>query len=332
MVIGLERRDDAREGDRARPALHLVKGGALSRVQLPRDEQAHKAPVEWWHFTAHLTEPRELTLVVSILKGTPRGLETLSGVAALVLAIDRARGTHQVEHFLRPLGLAYQEGHDGGFRFGFGGQGWLARRHSLTVGGSLGHYSIRSPALRLALELGQDTPAALFGDRGVMCYGPGAELAYYAHPQLRLSGELDGRPIAGSGWMEHQWGSASVREFRWRYLAIQLDSEEQVIAFETNHPRGTKRFVARVAPSGAVTELGSVELIARGGPSFRGLPLATTLRGPGIELEIDPLFEQQRVKSALTPWLLPEFFEGASSVRGTIDGERVSGLGMTELV
>jgi predicted secreted hydrolase len=331
MVIGLRVVDESRSERRFGSApLELIPGGGLAPVQLPRDEQPHTASVEWWHFTAHLVEPRDLTLVVSVLKGTPRGLETLSGLVALVIAIDRQRGTHQVEHFVRPMWLAHSEPSEGGFRFSFGEHG--SARRSLSVGGSLGRYRIRSSSLRLALELAQDTPAALFGDRGVMRYPGGTELAYYAHPELALLGELEGRPVAGRGWMEHQWGSARVRDFRWKYLAIQLDRGEQLIAFEAERGGSTMRYAARIGASGHATELDQVELIGRGSSSFRGWLLSTTLKAPGIELEIDPIFEEQRVRTALTPWLLPEFFEGASAVSGTIDGQRVSGFAMTELV
>jgi predicted secreted hydrolase len=287
---------------------------------------------EWWHFCAHLDEPTELTLVVSVLKATPRRLEALSAALAIVVEIDRSTQKHRVAWFASPLARGYAEGADGGFRFNFG----RLSKGRVAVGGHLGRYAlgIVSPARAISLSMSQDAPTQLFGDQGVMRYGPRAELAYYAHTQLSISGEVDHRPAKGAGWMEHQWGDTRVRDFSWRYLAAHLDSGEQVIAFRAIH-RSTgvsTRYGALIDASGMVHPLDDVRLMPRGRSVFRGVPGGTLARADGLELEIDPLFDNQRVRTGISRWIIPEYWEGVSSVRGTIGGRTVRGIAMTEIV
>jgi len=283
-----------------------VRSTPLPPVRLPLDEGPHRAALEWWHFMIHAGSR---SLVISFLKGG-RGL--VSGSCALVMRIDHVAGTHRVTSRVRPTrrGLANESGID-------------LQVGDVSAKGALGVYRISAPGIALALK--QDSPVALFGDRGVMAYPGDVELGYYAYTQLAVTGTVDGERIDGTGWMEHQWGDARVSDYTWRYVAAQLDNGERIAAFSIRHDTtgDTRCYGIRIARDGSTRELAAVGLVGVGNVGFH-------VRARGVGLVIEPKFADQRVRT----WIpgLPSFWEGACGVRGTIDGRSVTGTAIGEVV
>jgi len=249
------------------------------------------------------------SLVVSMLKGDAR---IASGLCGLVIRIDRTRHTHAVTTRLRPFSHAIAN--EPGFELVAG---------DVSARGALGRYRVTAPGV--ALELAQDTVATLFGDRGVMTYPGGVELGYYAYTQLAVTGVVDGARVTGTGWFEHQWGDARVGDYRWRYLAAQLDNGERIAAFavtrgkdDISRWRGRTTYAIRIAPDGTARELPGASLV-----EFR-------LRAHDVDLRAEPLFAAQRCRTLLP--MIPNFWEGACRVTGTVEGRAVSGLAIGEVV
>jgi predicted secreted hydrolase len=92
--------------------------------------------------------------------------------------------------------------------------------------------------------------------------GPLPEQAshYYSRPQLRVSGSVDGKPVKGVAWFDHEWSTTVLDPSAagWDWTGINLDDGSALVAFRIRRrprrqqrQRGAGALVALLRPAAA---------------------------------------------------------------------------------
>ncbi|HJQ84289.1 MAG TPA: lipocalin-like domain-containing protein [Candidatus Binatia bacterium] len=328
----------------------LAAAGAaeLDPVRLPQDELAHEWPVEWWYFAGHLVDaddPDErLSFMVTAIRGTKWFLPTAATVS-LFKRIDHQRGPLPLLQSGGAFEVVY-EGVDDPVAYQFRYRASLlnffaASPEAWDLDGTPGRYRVRlhddGGTTLLDLSLRDPGPTVLLGDAGIVDYGEGHRLAYYARPCLVARGDAAfggrRRRVHGSAWYERQWGSAPADAYAWKYVNVSLDDGERWFLFHTRLGAAVRYYAARVSAGGAL------EPLPFGAADFRdldvdGRPLASAItvatpQGP-LVLRVEPLFGAEDDLRSIYPGV-PSFWESACRVEGTRNGTPVRGWSMTEL-
>ncbi|MEI6032834.1 MAG: polyprenyl synthetase family protein [Verrucomicrobiae bacterium] len=173
----------------------------------------------------------------------------------------------------------------------------------------------------------------------------GGAMDYVSYTRMSLGGEVDGCPVRGQAWFDHQWGSqgwfvAGSKQERilgWDWLGIQLDDGRELMVVVHRDQRSGETLCQYAVEVGAD---GSQQVHRE----FRLVPLAwwtsfrTGARYPvrwrmqlpdaGIDLVFEPFAEDQEIP-VLPP--IRAVWEGAGRVSGTCSGKSVSGWARLEL-
>jgi predicted secreted hydrolase len=315
----------------------------------PRDHGSHPSyRTEWWYYTGHLrTESgRRYGFEVTFFRVgvTPPGTERVSQwdlqqfMPAHFAITDVAEKSFRYYEKLN-RGSPFMAGAAEG-RLDVFNEGWRA-------------FTNRDGSWRLVAAQGKDSidltlrPAkspAVHGENGVSVKAQGAGFAshYYSMTRLVAEGTVNGARARGQAWMDHEFGSAQLRENQqgWDWFSIQLDNDTEVMLYIIRRTDGTPD----VTSSGSlITSDGRVIHIRR--DQMRITPLgrwkspksgATYPMGWRIELPpfqialtLQPLLEQQelitRGSTRVTYW------EGAVDVTGSFGGVGVRGEGYVEM-
>lgn len=196
----------------------------------------------------------------------------------------------------------------------------------------------------LDLVLRARKPPAIHGENGVSVKAPVAGYAshYYSMTRLEASGTINGQRATGQAWMDHEFGSSSLRENQqgWDWFSIQLDNDAELMLYVIRRRDGTPD----VTSSGSlIADDGRVIPIRR--EQMRITPLgrwkspksgATYPSGWRVELPsfnvrltMQPLLHDQELvthgSTNITYW------EGACDITGTFGGNPVRGEGYVEM-
>jgi predicted secreted hydrolase len=198
--------------------------------------------------------------------------------------------------------------------------------------------------LRLAL-VPEKAPIAQ-GSGGIVQTGACAACTthYYSITRLRATGtlDLDGRRyiVEGVAWHDHEWGSVVLdpRSPGWDWFAMQLDDGRDVMLNRLRRPDGSTLSQS----SGTIDGADSVRTFLSSA-DFRVSALSTWISprdgarypaGWNIELPatrtrlaVRPLVDDQELVTDQGV----SYWEGACTIRGTVEGKAVSGVGYTEL-
>ena len=304
-------------------------------VQLPADEAAHHAPVEWWYFNGHLAGTDAAGHLHCY------GFEYVTfqflglGPAPLYVAnfaitdLDRKTFSYQARNASQPAPTKK----DG---FALHTANW-----SMSGGSGTDVLNAALPNYSLDLRLQSTEPAVLEGDDGIVSEGAMGTSAYYSWTSLIARGTLvdHGVPIkvVGISWMDHQWGAVDLEGGGgWDWFSVQLSNGDQyLLAFIRNSTgRIVSNFGTRVIPTGqaehmqgTLTEqgLGSWHSAASGFTYGSGWHLTL----PGGTLTVTPDLRDQELDFRSTTGNV--YWEGDVSVAGRLDGSNVAGVGYTEL-
>jgi predicted secreted hydrolase len=321
--------------------LSAAPAGAAIAVTLPGDESPHPATsMEWWYFTGHLTGTDPLGQVhqygfeLTFIRTNSLGLEPLSAAYDGQFAItDLTRGTFKSNM----LAISIQPDTvvpDGGFNNTV--DGW-------NMNGKSGQNHISAAfadaSYAISLNLNQSTPAALHGTGGLIPYAPFGTSYYYSETNLKASGTLidHGIPITvtGIGWQDHQWGNFTGTG-GWTWFSVQLANGTQYMLYFLHDASGNI-----VQKAGTLVNAdGSTVSLA---PSaMTDTPLGTwtspntgitypqnwVVTVPGGSLNVTALEANQEL---YVPFVGTGYWEGDSSVTGTINGASVTGQGYAEI-
>jgi len=314
----------------------------LDPVQLPLDEAAHADPLEWWYYTGHLVSTdapaRHYGFEVTVFQlGQLVGGHGRMQLGHFAL-IDLADQSYHPHEMLGPI-LPHHDGPASGFDFDFHHGAW-------KVEGSEGkdHVAVSAGDQAVDLHLEADKPAALLGDHGIVDYGGVVDLAYYSRTRMEVTGTVrDGdapHPVRGMAWMDHQWGSADMKDFQWKWFSAQLDDGREVILFQVwrRKPHEMIRtYAALVDSAGHLADLPVQGLrIDEQDPWSAGrhasYPTSWGVDVPdaGLQLQFHAQLPQQRFKTRGLVQLGPVYWEGSCTVLLKQADQEVPGVGFVE--
>ena len=315
----------------------------------PRDHGSHdEYKTEWWYYTGHLRTDagRRYGFEVTFFRVgviPPEGAsETRWDLRNLALAhfaitdVDRQQFRY-AEKFNRASPFTASAASASLDVFNEGWSATTLRDGSWRVVAFSGGDSVD-------LVMRSRKPPAIHGENGVSVKGEGVGYAshYYSMTRLEISGTVNRQKCRGSAWMDHEFGSARLREDQqgWDWFSIQFDNDAELMLYQIRQRDGKPD----AASSGSlITSDGSVIHIrrdqmrieplgrwhsARSGATY---PMGWRVSVPtfGITVELQPLMRNQelitRASTNVTYW------EGAVDVSGSFGNNSVSGVGYVEL-
>ena len=197
--------------------------------------------------------------------------------------------------------------------------------------------------VEIDLVLYSEKPIVLHGEGGYARKGSGSGEAsyYYSMTRMPTTGvvSVDSRSyqVNGSSWLDREWSSAQLSEdhIGWDWFALQLSDGREIMYYQLRPRDGAGNgfdLGTLVGADGSYSALGasdvSIEALDQWQSPIGGTyPSRWRLRIPREELDIEitPYISDQELDTVVRYW------EGAVSVRGTIEGRPVEGSGYVEL-
>jgi predicted secreted hydrolase len=320
-------------------ALAPVASASSPAVSLPQDESPHpSSSTEWWYFTGHLTGTDifgkshsygfEVVFVRSDLANAEPVAALYNGQFAVT---DLTRGTFDYDTLndsLQPDNVPP-------------GGGYNTTINTWNMHGINGknHLFAFDANYALNLEADQSQPAALHGAGGLIPYGPFGSSYYYSETNLRVSGTIDdhGLPISvtGTGWQDHQWGDFTAGPGAWTWFAIQLSNHTQYMLYFIKDASGNlvQTVATQVNADGTYQAVPASEVSETPSGSWTSsatgntYPQSWLVTLPGGQITVSSLMADQEV----TNISVQNYWEGDSSVTGTINGQAVTGQSYVEV-
>lgn len=320
----------------------------------PADHGPHDEYVtEWWYYTGNLTDDDggdygyQLTFFRSAL--APGQPQRPSDLAASQL---------YMAHFAVTSGPAQEHRAFDRFSRGAGGLAgatgdplyavWLEDWRAEQIGPQSYRLTAQSdgPAGPVALDLtlSESRTPLLHGDRGLSQKGPEAGNASYYYSLVRMESvgtlTLDGKttPVTGLSWMDHEFGTSALSgdAVGWDWFAVTLDNGAVLMFAQVRSASGQPQDIFEGTlsyPDGRQAAIYPDDFTLT--PTGQWTSPATGIEYPSgwqvsfpayaIDLTIEPLIPDQEMTVAFV------YYEGATTVRGTMEGETVSGRGYVEL-
>ena len=151
------------------------------------------------------------------------------------------------------------------------------------------------------------------------------DMHYYTIPRLEATGTVNGRRAKGIMWYDHQWGSSWVEPtIGWSWWGLQLDDDTDVNAYVLRNIETGEILKATFTRDSQLYPLKATPFRSWTGKSKREYPIAWDLEGAGLNLRVEPLFDNREVPILGT---LRAIWEGPVKVTGS-----VTGRGYQELV
>jgi len=319
------------------------------RMQFPKDHGLHSDfRNEWWYFTGHLNDQQgrtygyQFTLFRLALKPETDAQHQVSDP----LASSRWQGRHM---YMAHLALSVP--HESRFiqeeRFSRGAPGlagavaepfsfWLYDwQLSTPHGGSEPpwHLNLKGDGFALQLNLSNESPLGkprvLQGEQGYSRKGSAGASHYYSYTRLTTTGALtlNGQKLVveGQSWFDREWGSGALGEHQsgWDWFSVQLDDGRDLMWYQLRLKTGgidTASTGLLVSAEGETRTLNSSETQAMAtdywhAPDGRCYPVGWMLDVGDEHFQIDALMPNQAWNGAFRYW------EGASQVRGRVDGQ-----------
>jgi len=320
----------------------VVKGHAL---EFPRDHGSHPAfRTEWWYVTGWLedSQGKSLGFQVTFFRTRPGNQQhNPSHFAARQILVahaalaDPAKGRliHDQRMARAGFGLAEAAENDTDVHI----DDW---RLSREPGRYRAHIPARDFSLDLTLEITQ--PPLLQGEAGFSqkAADPRSASYYYSSPQLKVSGSIRraGRdePVRGTAWLDHEWSSEYLPQGAagWDWVGINMDNGGALMAFRMRGKDGATLWAggAHRRPDGKTARLRRDQIEFTQRRDWRSpltgaaYPVACTVRAGDLQLDIEPLMENQELDARNTTGTI--YWEGA--VRA-LSGGRAIGKGYLEL-
>ena len=200
----------------------------LPPLTLPADEAPHDFQTEWWYWNLHINEatastqvpipaPGQFAIHYVLFQVQEQETNRTLYVAHVGLA-DAVRGTyHSAERVLAADSPATD------FDFALGK--WL-----MAAGPQQGSYRLRASAgdVVFDLQLRAVAQPLLHNGDGLVDFEEAGVTYYYTLPRLAVAGTIAvaGRDltVAGTAWMDKQWGNFQPLQLSWDWASVQLDS------------------------------------------------------------------------------------------------------------
>lgn len=201
--------------------------------------------------------------------------------------------------------------------------------------------------IALDLTTHQVKPPTLEGDRGLSQKSPepGNASYYYSLTRLPTDGTITvsgtAYTVSGNTWMDHEFSTSALSPDAtgWDWFALQLDNQREIMLYRIRKKDGS----AEITSDGTIVNADGtwshvalqdykIESLSQWTSPHTGVVYPASWRvtvqapsGP-IQLEIKPLMADQELSGTTKYW------EGASQISGTDNGQPVKGYGYVELV
>ncbi len=305
-----------------------------------KDQGAHNAPVEWWYLNGHLetaSGPKGFAAAIFQVLLPPN--TKVGGISAQSLipgplffghysVIDKTTGRFDIAERSSLPNAAPEIASAGS-----------ATRERLDV--KLGAWQIvrgddGAYSTKLTLKDGSLLDATLTPERPEVIHGPGwsgsletGRMYYYSATRLRVTGTLNGQPVTGIAWFDHQWGGgdgdgSSSLSPRWDWFSLQLNDGRDMMVYRVKNAKGgiADEYVSITSGNGQATS----------SRVFKLRPLSTWKSGTGAEypvvwvltlengerFDISAVSNNQEVRSEATAGFA--YYEGAVKVTGAATG------------
>ena len=296
------------------------------RLQFPRDHGAHPDfRQEWWYLTGWLKTAagKDLGFQITFFRArpdlvtdnpsrfTPRQV-ILAHAAIADPSVGRLRHDERAARTALDLAGAREGTTDVWL------DDWTLRLEGDT-------YRSRIVAREFTLDLSFTARGApvLQGEQGYSRKGrgPGEASHYYSRPHLQVAGKVNGAPVAGTAWLDHEWSSQYMDSGAagWDWCGINLDDGTGLMAFRMRSKEGATRF----APEGVEFRPLRSWRSPRTGATY---PVAFDVRTPRGEFRLEPLMDDQELDARASTGTI--YWEGA--VRA-LQGSTPVGRGYLEL-
>ena len=322
--------------------------------QFPLDHGPHNDyATEWWYYTGNLTAEDggeygfQLTFFRSAL--APGESSRPSDFAAQQIymahfAVTSAPAGRHVSFDRFSRGAGGVAGATGSPRY----EVWLDDWRAQEAGP--GRFRLQAAAeadngpVSIDLTLTETRPPLLHGEAGYSRKGPepGNANYYYSLVRMQTSGTIvfsgDQIAVTGLSWMDHEFGTSALSgdAVGWDWFAVTLDNDVVLMFAEIRTQSGASQDIFEgtlsfpdgrqvpihpqdftLTPTGQWTSSDSGTVYPSG--------WRVTFPEHGIDLTIDPLIDDQEMDVTFS------YYEGATVVRGTMNGEPVAGRGYVEL-
>ena len=275
----------------------VVPGRALV---FPRDHGAHpEHRVEWWYVTGWLDEPYGFQITFFRARpdeesDNPSSFNPRQILFAHAALADPKRG--RLVHDQRAARAGFSLAHAETDRTGVWIDDW-----SLVLEGDRYRSHIAAREFEFDFTFfARDT--VLQGEGGFSRKGhrPPEASYYYSRPQLGVVGRLNGRPVSGSGWLDHEWSSAYMapEAVGWDWAGINLHEGGSIMGFRMRDRSGGTHY----APSGVSLKPLRTWKSPRTGVVY---PVSMQLN----DLRLEPLMDDQELDSRLSTGTI--YWEGA---------------------
>ncbi|MDE0141451.1 MAG: carotenoid 1,2-hydratase [Caldilineaceae bacterium] len=322
--------------------------------EFPRDHGPHNDyATEWWYYTGNLTGEEggeygfQLTFFRSALApgepNRPSDFAAQQLYMAHFAVTSGPAGRHvSFDRFSRGAGGV--AGATGSPRYEVWLDDWRAQE---TAPGQM-HLQAAAEddngPVSIDLTLTESRPPLLHGEAGYSRKGPepGNANHYYSLVRMETAGEIvfAGRriPVTGLSWMDHEFGTSalSADAVGWDWFAVTLDNDVVLMFAEIRTESGTSQEIFEGTlgfPDGRQVSISADDFTLTTTGQWTSPDSGTVYPGGWrvtfpqheIELSIDPLIDDQEMDVAF------RYYEGATVVRGTMNGEPVAGRGYVEL-
>lgn len=270
------------------------------RFSFPRDHGAHpEFRIEWWYVTGWLDDP--LGFQITFFRARPEEesdnpsrfnpRQILFAHAALS---DPRRG--RLLHDQRAARAGFSLAQAETDRTGVWIDDW-----SLALEGA--RYEARIAARDFDFELSFFADQiVLQGESGFSRKGhrPHEASYYYSRPHMNVAGKLNGRPVSGTAWLDHEWSSAYLapEAAGWDWTGINLSNGESLMAFRMRDRSGKTHF----APAGVSMQPLRMWRSPRTGVEY---PVSMQVN----DLRLEPLMDDQELDSRTSTGTI--YWEGA---------------------
>jgi len=320
----------------------------------PRDHGPHpEYRTEWWYYTGNLQDDQgkqygyQLTFFRSgLTEQMPARQSDLATnqfyMAHFAVTSQPANEHLSFERYSR--GAAGLAGATGDPSYQVWLEDWVVKQTGDGVYTLQATAQDKSGPVTLAFTLHETRPPVLHGNAGLSQKGPetGNANYYYSLVNLETTGQLTfaGKSVAikGLSWMDHEFGTSSLGGdiTGWDWFSAQLDNGA-VLMFGTFHDaKGEGRYVyegSLVFPDNRKVRLTQGDFVVKTLDHWKSpttgitYPSGWQVNFPkyNLTMEIQPLVQDQEMKVRFI------YYEGATTIKATMNGATVNGRGYVEL-
>ena len=318
----------------------------VEAVELPRDDAAHRAPIEWWYYTGHFEdeEGHEYGFELTFFKAyAPPDVRVFGFLPAYLIA-EKGHVAHfaitdvdgQTFDMAERADFWTYEASASEDALDVQVADWYARRvgeRTHEIYASLG-------GKRLRLTLTETKPAALHGDPpGIQSMGPGGVSYYVSYTRMAAEGTLfkdctflgcEAAPVTGQGWHDHQWGDFDISSYAgWDWFSLQFDDNTELMLYLIRQPSGeyTARAGTFIEANGRTVELGAEDFtLEETGETWQSeatdaiypVQWKITVPAHGIETTVTPVLLEQEMDTRASTGIV--YWEGAVRATGASEG------------